>query len=301
MARRDRVVPGATAAAARRRRLRCRDRRRRLHRPVGGVPPGPGAAGHAHRRLRARDRRVRAVGPQRRLGVGRADRERGHLRARGRPGCRPAGLPRDVRRGRPRRRGRRARGHRLRLPQGRVAVRRDDAAPAGPAAGAAARARRGRAGRGGLAVARGCGIECRRRGRGLPRGVVFAPLRARRPGPARPRPGRGLRAARRRDLRAHARHRGRAAPAGDGARQRLRRCRPPGDGVLLGAAARPAPALPAALLADDRHRAAAPARLGRDRLDGRRPRQRHAPPLLLRAAHRATAGSRSAAVARRTG
>jgi glycine/D-amino acid oxidase-like deaminating enzyme len=36
---------------------------------------------------------------------------------------------------RPRRRGRRARGHRLRLPQGRLAVRRDDEAAAGASAG----------------------------------------------------------------------------------------------------------------------------------------------------------------------
>ena len=174
--------------------MRRRDRRRRVHRPVDGVPPRPGRPGHAHRRDRARDRRLRPVGPKRRLGVGRPHRQRRHLRALARARRRRAGDPRDACRRRPRRRGGRARGHRVRLPQARLALHRHlRAAARAPARRAPRAARRSGSASRGRAPARrrrvkrdraGRAAACRRRSPPTPPASTRPGWRAAWPTPA---------------------------------------------------------------------------------------------------------------------
>ena len=253
--------------------------------PVGRLLPGLAAARPAHRRRRARDRGLRPVGSQRRLGLGRARGQRAPLRAPARRRRRASRRARHGRRGGRDRARDRGRGHRLRLAARRLAARRDERAPGrAPARGRRApprvRHRRGRSATAGAAEIYAARARTRRARR-----VVHAALRARRSGAARARTGAGLRAARRRRSTRgrRPRHRARAAcaaraapcaPAPCCARPRPTPC-----------SSRAAPALHAALLADDRDRAAAARGLGGARLGRPRDDLRPAPPVLLRAAH----------------
>ena len=214
----------------------------------------------------------------------------------------PARAARHLRRRRRDRRGRRARADRLRLPQGGRADGRHER----PAVAAAAGARGGRRGGGPRSATAACSTAAQAEALvAMPdaaRRLVHAPRRADRPGAARARARGGVRAPRRDDLRAH---RGDARSSAGACAAPAGPCAPT---IVLRATEsyttqlpRPAPALPAALLADDRDRAAAGDEAGSELALARRAADRRRPlPLLLRAAHRPTGGSRSAAAARPT-
>ena len=119
---RDRGPAAAAAGAARPGRRRCRDRRRRLHRPLDGVLPEARRPLAAHLRAGAGGLRLGRFRAQRRLGL----RRRRRLRRSALAGC----DRRCGRRDRPRQRGR---GRGVRLPQGRRAARRHGGRPAAAA------------------------------------------------------------------------------------------------------------------------------------------------------------------------
>ncbi len=267
-------------------RSRRRHRRRRLHRLVDGAALAAGRAVDACRGARVGGVRVGRVGPQRRVGIGVLRRVAGGDGRSPRKGrrCRPA-ASHARRRRRPRRR-RRRRGHRLRLPQGRLADLGDHAAAGGAGAG------RGRGGAGlGFhrrrppLARRRRGGEADRRGRGAGR-RLHAALRPHPPGAPRARPGGRGRAPWRSRPRGHAGHadRTRTGPHGGGDRARARRGARH-RGLHTGARRRPpghrAPALP-----DDRHRAAARRGLGPHRVERCRDADRRPAADHLRPAHR---------------
>ena len=161
--------------------------------------------------------------------------------------------------------GRRGRGHRLPLGQGRHRAPRPLRHPA--------RARPGRDRRGaGVRVRRGGPAAAdRRRGARARRGDrrarrdVHAALRGHPPRPAGAGPGRGGAAARGRGPRGHPGHRDRAGEPAHADGDRAGAVRDPGHRGLHAAAARPGACHRAGVLADDRDRAAAGGGVGADR------------------------------------
>ena len=247
--------------------MRRRHRGRGLHRAPGGLLPGLAAARSAHRRRRARDRRLRPFGAQWRLGLGRPRRQRGALRAAAR---------------RRRRAPRRARHRRAVAGIGSVVA--EEGIECGWLHGgsllvatsapqvarlhqAVERRRAFGIGEDDLRLLEPPEIYQRVRVRGA-RAASFTPHCAVSTRAARARARTRVRAAGRRDLRGDDSREHRAGPRALRDGQPPRRLRAACDRGLHGAAGGRAPAVHAALLADDRHRAAASGGLEGDRLGG---------------------------------